>query len=335
MAHAGKKLSIRLFTSSLNLMKTVLTISCLFSLILPARMQGQFNSGFESQTVDSLSGYYAGSENSAGFEDNGLFFRNDYNASFQSWNGFALSRKTDSVTAGFSNQYSCRPGYAAGGSTFSLAYASSRIFIRKATGEPARILRKFQLANSTYAARSMQFGDAFAKKFGGISGLDPDFFALKVFNYLNGSITDSAEFFLADYRPEGTQNDYILTDWKLAETGFSQPFDSLGFELRSSDVGTFGMNTPAYFCLDNLESEAVSGIASNKKIQCRVFPNPAKDQFMLQIEQAEEFRMVDNAGRVIRKIEGKSGQQIIDLTGVPAGLYQLIAESFSLRLLVE
>ena len=28
--------------------------------------------------------------------------------------------------------------------------------------------------------------------------------------------------------------------------------DSVQFKLVSSDVGQFGMNTPAYFCLDNV-----------------------------------------------------------------------------------
>ncbi|MEZ4953573.1 MAG: DUF4465 domain-containing protein [Saprospiraceae bacterium] len=36
--------------------------------------------------------------------------------------------------------------------------------------------------------------------------------------------------------------------------------DSL-FTLSSSDAGVFGMNTPAYFCLDNL----TLGIAENTK----------------------------------------------------------------------
>jgi len=316
-------------------MKISALLFLLLSTLVQNSLSGQFITGFETQPIDSILGYYTGEAGSNGFANDGIFFRNDYNPAFGSWNGIILSRRTDSVTAGYSNQYSCRAGNAYEGSTFALAYASSRIFILKETSAEARRLKSFRFTNSTYAARSMQNGDAFAKKFGGSSGLDPDFFALKVFNYLNGSITDSAEFFLADYRSEGTQNDFILTNWKLAETGFSQPFDSLGFELRSSDVGTFGMNTPAYFCLDNLESESVSALAANKTTHCRIFPNPAKGQFKLQLPQAEEFRMVDNAGRVIRKIEGTSGQQVIDLTGIPAGLYQLIADSFSLRLLVE
>ena len=56
------------------------------------------------------------------------------------------------------------------------------------------------VTNSTYAAISMRDGDQFAKKFGGESGDDPDFFRLVAHGYKDGSLTDSVEFFLADYQ---------------------------------------------------------------------------------------------------------------------------------------
>jgi hypothetical protein len=307
----------------------------LFS-FLPFAALAQFSSGFENIPIDSSLGYYAGSDSSSGFSDNGLFFRNDYNASFQSWNGFALSRKTDSVTAGYENQFSCRAGRAWLGNTFALGYASSRIFIRKPPGQTERRLLAFRLTNNTYAARSMQFGDAFSKKFGGQDGLDPDFFLLKVYNYLNGSISDSASFYLADYRAQGSQNDYILKEWVLAETLFSNAFDSLGFELTSSDNGSFGMNTPAYFCMDEIMTESISSNAEKVKSSFNIFPNPAKDQLYIQSENDFQFEILNASGMKIQTGKASNGRAFVNIAGTPPGCYVVrLSSGLTRRLLVE
>ena len=292
------------------------------TLILCLNARAQFICGFENFPVDS-SGTYPGNENLIGFEDNGLFFRNDYNPAFQSWNGFALSRKTDSITAGYGNQFSCRAGRAWEGATFALAYASSRVFIRRNPQEDLRRLKEFRYCNNTYAAQSMQNGDAFAKKFGGASGLDPDFFVLKVFNYFNGSISDSAAYYLADYRPDGTAADFIVKDWKLADAGFSNPFDSLGFELSSSDVGSFGMNTPAYFCLDNLITENLSPVKELNNKEIAVFPNPAKDHLWIQGAEGEKWQLFTLYGSLL--LEGITNSRLarISLESLKNGNYIL------------
>jgi hypothetical protein len=292
-----------------------------FSFLLSLNSKAQIISGFENLPMDS-SGYNAGSINSSGFEDGGLLFRNDYNPDFQSWNGFALSRKTDSLTAGYMNQFSCRPGLAWEGSNFMLAYASSRIFVRRLPSTPARRLLRFRLANNTYAARSMQYGDPFAKKFGGNSGMDPDFFKLSVYNYLDGSITDSASYYLADYRAEGSANDYILSSWMDANPAFADAFDSLGFELSSSDVGSFGMNTPAYFCIDNLETENSSSTKNEMlKTSFRLFPNPCSGHFFLETTAKSDWQLIDLLGRVVRSGHTSAGKCRILIAGVKPGFY--------------
>lgn len=316
-------------------MKKQALLILLLSIIFQNSMSGQFISGFETQPIDSILDYYTGEAGSNGFSDNGIFFRNDYNPAFGSWNGFALSRKTDSITAGYSNQYSCRAGKAYEGSTFALAYASSRIFIRKESSMEARRLKSFRFTNNTYAARSMQNGDAFAKKFGGASGLDPDFFMLKVYNYLNGNISDSTAFYLADYRAEGSQNDYILTGWSLAETGFTLPFDSLGFELQSSDNGSFGMNTPAYFCMDNLETEAVSSVKDLSETGISLYPNPAKGSLYLKLKKAGDYLITDLTGRTLLQGSAQQGITSIDISGIPPGYYNLRTGLSTFRFLVQ
>ena len=335
MAYARQKFFTEYIPSLINRMKKQALLLLSICSLFQHSVSGQFISGFETQPIDSSLGYYAGAAGSNGFTDNGIFFRNDYNATFGSWNGFALSRKTDSVTAGYNNQYSCRAGNAFEGSTFALAYASSRIFIRKEASTETRRLKSFRFTNSTYAARSMETGDAFAKKFGGASGLDPDFFVLKVYNYLNGNISDSTAFYLADYRAEGSQNDYIITGWNLAETGFTLPFDSLGFELQSSDIGSFGMNTPAYFCMDNLETEAVSSVKERNTTGISLYPNPASGSLYLKLAKEADYRITDLTGRLLIKGNATEGVTKIDISSIPPGCYQLGTGSSVYRFLIQ
>jgi hypothetical protein len=110
-----------------------------------------------------------------------------------------------------------------------------------------------RVTNTTYAALSMRDGDMFAKQFGGPDGTDPDFFVLTVHGLdANGVATGSVEFFLADYRFQDPNLNYIVSSWTTVDLTPLGNASSLAFELTSSDIGPFGMNTPAYFAIDNL-----------------------------------------------------------------------------------
>ena len=64
----------------------------------------------------------------------------------------------------------------------------------------------------------------------------------------NGSVV---EFYLADYRFDDNAQDYIVSDWAWVDlTGLGVVY-GLEFALSSSDVGNWGMNTPAYFAMDS------------------------------------------------------------------------------------
>ncbi len=107
--------------------------------------------------------------------------------------------------------------------------------------------------NTTYAALSMRDGDAFAKRFGGETGSDPDFFKLIVegIDAFGGS-TGTAELFLADFRFADSAEDYILDEWVFLDLSGLGAVRALRFGFESSDVGAFGINTPVYFAIDDL-----------------------------------------------------------------------------------
>ncbi|MFO7726117.1 MAG: DUF4465 domain-containing protein, partial [Oceanipulchritudo sp.] len=113
-------------------------------------------------------------------------------------------------------------------------------------------------------------GDAFARKFGDdpatpeeVESDYPDYLLLTITGYASdGTELGSVEVYLADFRGE-EEDDFILKEWRevdlsgLSETGSggNRSVAELGFSMESTDTGEFGMNTPAYFALDELVLE--------------------------------------------------------------------------------
>ena len=196
--------------------------------------------------------------NTLGFVSRGAAFNNtftDFGNGFTSWTGFSPSNRTDIVTPGYLNQYSAYQLPGGGGDqspNYAVAYWSEfdpAIIILPAGAQ----LSSIRVTNTTYAALSMQTGDAFAKKFGGATGADADFFLLKFtgWNAADQPI-GSVDFYLADFRAAEHSLDYIISQWTTVDLSGLANARKLSLSFDSSDKGQFGINTPTYVALDNL-----------------------------------------------------------------------------------
>ena len=166
------------------------------------------------------------------------------------WSGWTYSNLADTTTPGFENQFSAYAGSGAGGSAnYALAYLGSPVIRFDAPAAPVSV----DVGNTTYTALSMLQGDSFAKKFGGDSGNDADFLKL-TFIGLDAADQETGrlDFYLADYRFADNSLDYVIGNWASVNLSSLGTVSALKFELSSSDNGAFGMNTPAYFAIDNL-----------------------------------------------------------------------------------
>jgi len=191
-----------------------------------------------------------------GFSSGGAFFNNAYDSQYGSWGGFALSRASDTASAGFGNQYSSFSGSGFGGSSqFAVGYLDTYNAIYPTITLPSYdIPLSIRITNTTYSALSMRDGDSFAKKFGGLSGNDPDWFKVIITGVDAGNTsTGSVDFYLADFRFNDNAQDYIVNTWENVDlTSLSSTTRSLKFDFASSDVGMFGVKTPTYVAVDNL-----------------------------------------------------------------------------------
>lgn len=261
---------------------------------------------FEEFSLEENS-FLNGSDLSGGYLSGGVFFYNSYDETYGSWGGWSISNVKNDTTAGFTNQFAAFPASGAEDTeTYAVASAYGPSYIVPEEGESVTVQGMY-ITNSTYAALSMQQGDAFAKKFGGETGDDADFFLLTIKGYLDGTeVADSVDFYLADYRFEDNSMDYILEEWEFVDLSSLGVVDSVSFALSSSDVGAFGMNTPAYFCVDRLATVPNSSSAKDIHIsQVSFYPNPAIDEIIIKNES------LDQAMAVIYNVNGQVVQRSI------------------------
>lgn len=197
--------------------------------------------------------YWNGSDGTGSFVSGAYKFGNGYEMydGYGYAYGWFYSNTTSTLyNGGYADQYNSAVGHGAEGSkTFA-------VFNENVYGEPTDVevlsskdgdvVSGFYVTNAAYTYTSMNNGDDYAKKFG-----LGDWFKLTVTGHdAEGAETGTVDFYLADLRV--ATHAYIINTWRWVDLTSLGKVKRLSFSLSSSDNGQFGMNTPAYFCLDNL-----------------------------------------------------------------------------------
>ena len=248
--------------------------------------------------------------------------------------GWAISQQQDSSTASVNNVYGVQ---ALKGNNNSDAWAVGLAMSRLRThnlASGARIKRLF-VTNTTYNYKAMKYGLGNSKIFGGTNGSDPDYFKLVIRPYSNGLLlTDSAEIYLADFRfPGASSQDYISNTWNEVNLNFLGPYDSLIFILRSSDVGFFGMNTPPYFAIDDVEVEYIPSSSSypQKKIPALNYQYSNGDLIVEGCSIGEKILITDLAGKVLLSYLVNSDRLTLSCNAWPTGIYVVQLSGYSFK----
>ena len=273
-----------------------------------------------------------GSNGEAGYQSGHAFYPTSFSDGF--WlGGWAISTMRDGTTAGFENLYSAKT--AAGVNSFGYAVGQQNAMIKLDENVAGQKVNGFYITNTTYAHGVIQAGNQFSKKFGGESGNDPDFFKLDIQKYSNGVLApQTVEFYLADYRFDDNSEDYIVDDWQWVDLTSLGNVDSLHFTLSSTDVGNYGINTPLFFSIDNLEiSTEIS--TSNEIValstdQLKLYPNPAVHDIILEgtvLELAKDLLIFDALGRQVLRQLINPNQNSINVSGLEAGTYFILVNS--------
>ena len=264
------------------------------------------------------------------FTTGGFTFENTYTAAWFSFTGWAYSNSMDMTTPGYNNQFSVITGTGENGSNqFGLCYVNGNNRMFAENGAPLNLSGTY-VSNTTYAYLSMRDGDAYGKKFGDstdangtIDGTNgADWFLLTIYALgIDSTYTgDSVNFYLADFRFADNSLDYIVNTWEYVDLSTLGTVYGLDFKLSSSDEGTWGMNTPAYFAMDNLTG-GYAKIANTNKDLVRVYPNPSSGIFYLNSPKSYNYQVIDMAGKVLMEKQTSGNKELIDLSAVENGMY--------------
>ena len=310
-------------------MKKIYLMAAIFA---ATTISGQ-NTDFELISLTNES-YWDGSDYSGTSDGFGLFdtiiefnshqFSSQYDTTWGAsggyWSeGWAFSNRTADTSVG--DAFSSYAGGAYSGSNYAIGQNGSEIILAGGVSPELRI------TNVNYAAYSMLNGDSFGKEFGSqydangsLDGTDgEDWFLLKILCYnLSDVLVDSVELYLADYRFADNTQDYIQKDWTTVSLNSSETLGRLKFSLTSSDEGQWGMNTPAFFAIDDL-STSFTNIEENE-LTSRIYPNPAIDIVNVQTNS-------DNGTVEIFDITGKQ----ISSHNYTSKMFQLNISTYSSR----
>jgi hypothetical protein len=210
---------------------------------------GDYNSDGTGGTYDSTT-----------FASGGAEFVNHSDGDWGVWAGFAYSNEVDTTTSGYLNQYSSFAGGAHSGDNFAVAYHDTfNGFTPTIILDSPMVVEGLYVTNTTYTGLALLDGEFPANVFGGVSGDDPDLFTLTIEGFdVAGATTGTVDFALADYTFADNDLDYVVDTWRYVDLVPLGAVKSLEFSFSSTDIGDFGMNTPAYVAIDTIIPEPAS-----------------------------------------------------------------------------
>lgn len=178
-------------------------------------------------------------------------FENRCMAEYDTWGGFAYSRRTSTdFSVLMTDQFnSCVGSGYQGSENYAVAYDNGTIQVLNSPIE-GDSLRGCYVTNSAYALTAIREGYAMAHRFG-----EGDYLKVTFTGHKADGTQSTLDYYLADYRAANEADRYALDTWQWVDLRPLGRVTSVTYTLSGSDSGAYGLNTPAYFCLDNFNGE--------------------------------------------------------------------------------
>lgn len=290
------------------------------------RAQDQITNGFETFNLNPDS-FDNGSAGLGDFYEFETVFDNNYDTTFFSWSGFAISNMTDILTPGWGNQYSAYTGGGYNSTNYAVyyPYLGESIHFNSWVSAP----QSMRITNTTYAALSMRDGDGYGKKFGDSLNADgvldgtngEDYLKVWIIGTVDGiNTTDSVEFYLADYRFADDSLDYIVDTWVEVDLTPLMDAQHIHFRFESSDTNEYGIRTPTYFAMDDLKYDTYGGL-EEMNLELNAYPNPVSNTLNV-ISDEGLIEISDMSGKVVYSMI-TSGNCSVDFSAFNYGIYML------------
>ena len=213
---------------------------------------------------------FVGADLSGGYTSGGVDFQTNFNTTFGSWNGAAYSNRTSWNVGGASGFEEFQFGNDTtvtsptgdsglgfdGSDTWGVLFGFAPNEARFEIGDGRRF-EGLYINNTRTTAFTLENGNGPARAF-----TDGDRFEV-IFNSLAIEVVDGVEQITvlgsSDPIPLAVGTS-IVNDWTWVDLRGTAVEDAsiVGVEFSSTDVGTFGINTPTYLAIDNLTFTAVA-----------------------------------------------------------------------------
>ena len=227
-------------------MKKIYILTAAGFLAFAASAQTTSTADFENLTYAEGLDYETGEQLEGGFKSGMFYFVNnsawaDYGewGKFFTMDGFCYSKRSETTfssdtydTDQFNNQIGAG---AEESEAFAVSYGYGSTITADYTFKP----QSCYITNNAYVLNSVMNGDAYARQF-----KYDDKFTLTITGYKDKVETAAVNVELAS---KGS----VIFQWVPVDLSSLGEVDSVVFSLNSTDTGDYGMNTPAYFCLDN------------------------------------------------------------------------------------
>lgn len=173
-----------------------------------------------------------------------LTFNNYYDTAYSYWAGFAISAVyNDTNPSPYENMYGSITGSAYDGNNFAVIYYDSYNCTPTISAKQDFQPQNIRINNSTYGYFDLSNGSTYSKKFE-----TGDYFYITATGYdAKEKETGHADFYLADFRDGKT---LIVRDWSIFDLTPLGTCRSIKFTFTSTDMGDWGMNTPATAIID-------------------------------------------------------------------------------------
>lgn len=188
------------------------------------------------------------------------------------------------------------------------------------TGKSYELVGAYFTLN-TYTFYSILYGDSFSRAF-----TDGDLLTLTIHGVDSEENEKSLEITLASFE-NGCLN--AATNWKYVDLSCLGVVDEIYFTMNSTDSGQYGMNTPAYFCLDKLSVKEVDqSSVKTQSLAKRSSITYNRNEKIISLEN-EAFAIVyDSLGHVVMSSDGNRSFSVAHL---PAGIYVVKSGSDRLK----
>lgn len=226
-----------------------LATTLLLALVTPSALAAVVS--FDDLTLSADSYFRTGTSTS--FTSGGATFYYDAPFGDCCWSGFTYSNKTDTSTPGFMNDGSAITGDGVGPGQDNYAIGQSDGAHLRFSAPQTLVGAYF--TNTTYAYLAMRDGN---------DGNSPPFvkgpFGAGDFFTLHITARDQSDVVTGALDVALATGASVVDEWTWVDLSGLGTAQSLEFSFASSDTGPFGIDTPAYFAIDDLT--AVPGPAS-------------------------------------------------------------------------